>query len=52
MAGIHYWRYKELGNTKASGKEKNLPFLLIVIKNLLQNEINLVIQMSSCFLGY
>ena len=52
MAGIHYLRYKELGNTKASGKEKNLPFLLIVIKNLLQNEINLVIQMSSCFLGY
>lgn len=22
MAGIYYWRYKELGNTKVSGKEK------------------------------
>lgn len=52
MVGIHYWRYKELGNTKLSGKEKNLPFLLVVIKSLLQNEINLVVQMSSCFLGY
>ena len=52
MVGIHYWRYKELGNTKLSGKEKTLPFLLVVIKSLLQNEINLVVQMSSCFLGY